>query len=297
MVAPYAVRNEQFAATLGGDASSGLYAHPASAIKLMMGESAVLVLGGQHVLPKRLEESGFGFRWYDCRKRCRMSPADASLLRLTAAPRRACGKAAAGNAPLTAGYPACARRGTISSARSGSGISTTLSGTMLAGLCWIRVKPSPASTQAAPPADHSLQNEYPAGSRALQAASNRARAAGLRFSGRQSTPGRANQPVRARSARWMPASPAAPVRSRSSCTKSASSCGSVCTMAISIAPPLTGQFAVRNVTHAAGHQCPPGASRASRGQQARVYSRLHISNIQPPDVTLLQMLRILFSRS
>jgi NAD dependent epimerase/dehydratase family enzyme len=38
---------------------------PASAIKLMMGESSVLVLGGQHVLPKRLESSGFGFRWYD----------------------------------------------------------------------------------------------------------------------------------------------------------------------------------------------------------------------------------------
>jgi NAD dependent epimerase/dehydratase family enzyme len=38
---------------------------PASAIKLMMGESSVLVLGGQHVLPKRLEASGFGFRWYD----------------------------------------------------------------------------------------------------------------------------------------------------------------------------------------------------------------------------------------
>ena len=33
--------------------------------KLMMGESSVLVLGGQHVLPKRLEASGFGFRWYD----------------------------------------------------------------------------------------------------------------------------------------------------------------------------------------------------------------------------------------
>ena len=32
---------------------------------MMMGESAVLVLGGQHVLPKRLEASGFSFRWYD----------------------------------------------------------------------------------------------------------------------------------------------------------------------------------------------------------------------------------------
>ena len=38
---------------------------PATAIKLLMGESAVLVLGGQHVLPKRPEASGFHFRWYD----------------------------------------------------------------------------------------------------------------------------------------------------------------------------------------------------------------------------------------
>jgi len=38
---------------------------PATAVRLMMGESSVLVLGGQRALPKRLEESGFGFRWYD----------------------------------------------------------------------------------------------------------------------------------------------------------------------------------------------------------------------------------------
>ncbi|HBZ15946.1 MAG TPA: TIGR01777 family protein [Pantoea sp.] len=66
MVAPYAVRNEQFAATLGHVMHRPAFMRtPASAIKLMMGESSVLVLGGQHVLPKRLEESGFGFRWYD----------------------------------------------------------------------------------------------------------------------------------------------------------------------------------------------------------------------------------------
>ncbi len=66
MVAPYAVRNEQFAAILGHVMHRPAFMRtPASAIKLMMGESAVLVLGGQHVLPKRLEESGFGFRWYD----------------------------------------------------------------------------------------------------------------------------------------------------------------------------------------------------------------------------------------
>jgi hypothetical protein len=31
----------------------------------MMGESSVLVLGGQRALPKRLEDSGFGFRYFD----------------------------------------------------------------------------------------------------------------------------------------------------------------------------------------------------------------------------------------
>jgi len=30
-----------------------------------MGEASVLVLGGQRALPKRLEESGFGFRWFE----------------------------------------------------------------------------------------------------------------------------------------------------------------------------------------------------------------------------------------
>ena len=66
MVAPYPVRNEQFAATLGQVMHRPAFMRtPAAAIKLMMGESAVLVLGGQHVLPKRLEASGFTFRWCD----------------------------------------------------------------------------------------------------------------------------------------------------------------------------------------------------------------------------------------
>ncbi|ELO6067991.1 DUF1731 domain-containing protein, partial [Escherichia coli] len=38
---------------------------PATAIRLLMGESSVLVLGGQRALPKKLEEAGFAFRWYD----------------------------------------------------------------------------------------------------------------------------------------------------------------------------------------------------------------------------------------
>ncbi len=64
MVAPYAVRNEQFAATLGHAMHRPAFMRtPAGAIKLMMGESAVLVLGGQHLLPKRLEESGYRFKW------------------------------------------------------------------------------------------------------------------------------------------------------------------------------------------------------------------------------------------
>ena len=65
MVAPYAVRNEQFAATLGHALHRpSVFRTPASAVQLLMGEAAVLVLGGQHVLPKRLEEAGFGFRWF-----------------------------------------------------------------------------------------------------------------------------------------------------------------------------------------------------------------------------------------
>ncbi|WP_312240186.1 TIGR01777 family oxidoreductase [Pantoea sp.] len=65
MVSPYAVRNEQFAAMLGHAMHRPAFMRtPAGAVKMMMGESAVLVLGGQHVLPKRLEASGFGFRWY-----------------------------------------------------------------------------------------------------------------------------------------------------------------------------------------------------------------------------------------
>jgi len=65
LVSPYAVRNEQFAAALGEVMNRPAFIRtPASAIRLLMGESAVLVLGGQHVLPHRLEASGFSFRWY-----------------------------------------------------------------------------------------------------------------------------------------------------------------------------------------------------------------------------------------
>jgi len=66
MVSPYPVRNEQFAHALGHALHRpAVLRAPAAAVRLLMGESSVLVLGGQRALPKRLEESGFGFRWYD----------------------------------------------------------------------------------------------------------------------------------------------------------------------------------------------------------------------------------------
>ncbi|MEO3990961.1 TIGR01777 family oxidoreductase [Pseudocitrobacter cyperus] len=66
MVSPYPVHNEQFAHALGHALKRpAILRVPATAIRLLMGESSVLVLGGQRALPKRLEESGFVFRWYD----------------------------------------------------------------------------------------------------------------------------------------------------------------------------------------------------------------------------------------
>lgn len=66
MVSPYPVRNEQFAHSLGHVLNRPtIFRAPATAVRLMMGESAVLVLGGQRALPKRLEASGFAFRWFD----------------------------------------------------------------------------------------------------------------------------------------------------------------------------------------------------------------------------------------
>ncbi|NDO83112.1 TIGR01777 family protein [Citrobacter sp. NCU1] len=66
MVSPYPVRNEQFAHALGHALNRpAIVRVPATAIRLLMGESSVLVLGGQRALPKRLEAAGFTFRWYD----------------------------------------------------------------------------------------------------------------------------------------------------------------------------------------------------------------------------------------
>ncbi len=66
MVSPYPVRNEQFAHALGHALHRpAILRAPTTVVKLMMGESSVLVLGGQRALPKRLEAAGFAFRWHD----------------------------------------------------------------------------------------------------------------------------------------------------------------------------------------------------------------------------------------
>ncbi|MGS4661808.1 TIGR01777 family oxidoreductase [Citrobacter farmeri] len=66
MVSPYPVRNEQFAHALGHALQRpAILRVPATVIRLLMGESSVLVLGGQRAPPKRLEAAGFPFRWYD----------------------------------------------------------------------------------------------------------------------------------------------------------------------------------------------------------------------------------------
>ena len=66
MVSPYPARNAQFAHALGRALHRpAIIRAPAAAIRLLMGESSVLVLGGQRALPKRLEAAGFAFRWYD----------------------------------------------------------------------------------------------------------------------------------------------------------------------------------------------------------------------------------------
>ncbi|PIJ51498.1 TIGR01777 family protein [Erwinia sp. OLTSP20] len=64
MVAPYGVRNAQFAALLGQAMHRpALVRMPAAALRLLMGESAILLLGGQYLLPKKLNDAGFIFRF------------------------------------------------------------------------------------------------------------------------------------------------------------------------------------------------------------------------------------------
>lgn len=64
LVSPHPIPNAQFAQALGKVLNRpARLAAPAFMVKILMGESSVLVLGGQRALPKRLEESGFQFRW------------------------------------------------------------------------------------------------------------------------------------------------------------------------------------------------------------------------------------------
>ncbi|MBS0054811.1 TIGR01777 family oxidoreductase [Yersinia sp. Marseille-Q3913] len=66
MVSPYPVHNEQFIATLAEVLGRpAVIRTPAAAIRLLLGESAALVLGGQRAVPKRLEEAGFAFRYFE----------------------------------------------------------------------------------------------------------------------------------------------------------------------------------------------------------------------------------------
>ncbi|MBT0726847.1 TIGR01777 family protein [Rosenbergiella australiborealis] len=66
MVAPNPVRNAQFSRQLGEVLHRPtLFRVPASVIRLLMGESATLVLGGQQAVPKRLHEAGFVFHYQE----------------------------------------------------------------------------------------------------------------------------------------------------------------------------------------------------------------------------------------
>ncbi|WFQ79901.1 TIGR01777 family oxidoreductase [Xenorhabdus sp. SF857] len=65
MTSPYPVHNELFSATLATVLHRPAFMRiPAFVLKVMMGEAAELVLGGQQAIPKRLEEAGFGFRYF-----------------------------------------------------------------------------------------------------------------------------------------------------------------------------------------------------------------------------------------
>ncbi|HBZ7486886.1 TPA: TIGR01777 family oxidoreductase, partial [Klebsiella pneumoniae] len=80
MTAPYPSHNEQFAAVLAQILHRPhLLRVPAFVVKALMGEAAVLVLGGQNALPKRLEEAGFGCQFINLEEALRDlldSPAD-----------------------------------------------------------------------------------------------------------------------------------------------------------------------------------------------------------------------------
>lgn len=66
MVSPYPVHNEQFSAMLAKVLNRPCFMRvPGFALRLLMGEAATLLLGGQRAIPHRLEAAGFGFRYYE----------------------------------------------------------------------------------------------------------------------------------------------------------------------------------------------------------------------------------------
>ncbi|MBT0730023.1 TIGR01777 family oxidoreductase [Rosenbergiella nectarea] len=64
MVAPTPVRNQQFSIQLAKVLHRPCFMRvPAALVRCLMGESAVLVLGGQQAVPQRLIEAGYQFRY------------------------------------------------------------------------------------------------------------------------------------------------------------------------------------------------------------------------------------------
>lgn len=69
MVAPYPVRNDQFSALLGETLHRPSFMRvPAGVVRLLMGESAVLVLGGQRAIPQKLEDAGYDFHYKELKE-------------------------------------------------------------------------------------------------------------------------------------------------------------------------------------------------------------------------------------
>ncbi|WP_122741123.1 DUF1731 domain-containing protein, partial [Pseudomonas viridiflava] len=66
LCAPAAVRNRDFAKTLAGILHRPAFMPmPSLALKVLLGELSVLLLGGQRARPDRLQQAGFTFRFTD----------------------------------------------------------------------------------------------------------------------------------------------------------------------------------------------------------------------------------------
>ncbi|MEQ2026744.1 TIGR01777 family oxidoreductase [Xenorhabdus szentirmaii] len=65
MTSPYPVHNDQFSNTLANVLHRPAWVRiPEFVLKIAMGEAAALVLAGQQAIPKKLEEAGFSFRYF-----------------------------------------------------------------------------------------------------------------------------------------------------------------------------------------------------------------------------------------